>query len=122
MSKSDLFVSNPEFWENLDRLIEKHGYTIDRPKGSRHPRFQKFIYPFDYGFIPFTKSSDGQELDIWIGNSKTKKVTGILNITDMDKFDAEMKILFACTPDEMQLIYELNNQIMMRGVLLIREA
>ena len=121
MLKSDLFISNPGFWENLDRLVEKYGYTIDRPRGSRHPRFNKFIYPYDYGFIPFTKSSDGQELDIWIGNSPIKKVSGILNITDMDKYDAEMKILFACTPEEMKQIYEINNQIMMRGVLLIRE-
>jgi len=121
MSKSDLFISNTGFWENLDRLVDKYSYTIDRPKGSRHPRFQKFIYPFDYGFIPFTKSSDGEGLDIWIGNSEIIQVTGILNIVDMDKFDAEMKVLYACTPDEMQLIYELNNQIMMQGVLLIRE-
>ena len=119
---SDSYISNSEFWQNLDLLVEKNGFVIERPKGSRHPRFKAFIYPYDYGYIPFTKSSDGAELDIWIGNSNTRRVTGILNITDMDKYDAEMKILYACTDKEMHHIYEVNNQVMMHGILLKREV
>ncbi len=118
---SSKLVSNDDFWKNLDQLIEKYGYKIDRPKGSRHPRFQKFIYPYDYGFIPFTRSSDGAGLDIWIGTAKTNKVTGLLNITDMDKFDAEMKILYSCTKEEMEDIYRINNMIMMKAILIMRD-
>ena len=38
---------------------------IDRPKGSKHPKFG-FEYPVNYGYIPFTKSGDGEELDAYV--------------------------------------------------------
>lgn len=38
---------------------------IDRPLGSKHPKFG-FEYPINYGFIPFTKSGDGEELDAYV--------------------------------------------------------
>lgn len=38
---------------------------IDRPLGSRHPRYQ-FIYPVNYGFVPNTISGDGEELDAYV--------------------------------------------------------
>ena len=121
MTTDSHFVDNEKFWENLDILISKYGITIDRPKGTKHPRFKQFVYPYNYGFIPFIKSSDGAGLDVWIGNSEHKNVTGILNITDMDKFDAEMKILYACTETEMSHIYEINNQISMNAILIKRK-
>jgi len=117
---SNRLISNEHFWNNLDKIIEKNGVEIDRPKGSRHPRFKEFVYPFDYGFVKFTKSSDCAELDVWIGTAGTNKVTGILNITDMDKSDAEMKLLYSCTEQEMMEIYRINNMIMMNGILIKR--
>jgi len=38
---------------------------IDRPLGSRHPKWG-FIYPINYGFIPDTISGDGEELDAYL--------------------------------------------------------
>ena len=38
---------------------------IDRPLGSRHPEWG-FIYPVNYGFIPDTRASDGEELDAYV--------------------------------------------------------
>ena len=38
---------------------------IDRPKGSKHPKFG-FEYPVNYGYIPFTKSGDDEELDAYV--------------------------------------------------------
>lgn len=38
---------------------------IDRPLGSKHPKFG-FEYPVNYGFMPFTKSGDGEELDAYV--------------------------------------------------------
>jgi len=38
---------------------------IDRPKGSKHPKFG-FEYPVNYGYIPFTQSGDGEELDAYV--------------------------------------------------------
>ncbi|MBR1825790.1 MAG: AAA family ATPase [Alphaproteobacteria bacterium] len=38
---------------------------IDRPLGSKHPKYG-FEYPINYGFVPFTKSGDGEELDAYV--------------------------------------------------------
>ncbi len=118
----ETYKNNSRFWDSLDRLIEEKGITVDRPKGSRHDRFPAFVYPFDYGYVNNTVSTDGVELDVWIGNLTVKKVSGILNIIDMDKKDTEMKILYACSPEEMNEIYRINNQMMMHAVMLIRKS
>ena len=39
---------------------------IDRPLGSTHPKWKSLIYPVNYGFVPNTISSDGEELDAYI--------------------------------------------------------
>lgn len=42
---------------------------IDRPLGSRHPRFADLVYPVNYGYIPGVWSEDGEALDgIFVGN------------------------------------------------------
>lgn len=38
---------------------------IDRPKGSKHPK-HGFVYEVNYGYIPYTKSGDGEELDAYV--------------------------------------------------------
>ena len=38
---------------------------IDRPLGSKHTKYD-FEYPVNYGYIPFTKSGDGEELDAYV--------------------------------------------------------
>jgi inorganic pyrophosphatase len=38
---------------------------VDRPFGSRHPRYG-FLYPVNYGFVPDILSGDGEELDAYI--------------------------------------------------------
>ncbi len=40
--------------------------SIDRPKGSRHPKYPEQIYLINYGFVPNTLSGDGEELDAYI--------------------------------------------------------
>jgi inorganic pyrophosphatase len=51
--------------------------TIDRPLGSKHPKWD-FEYPVNYGFVPDTKSGDGEEIDAYIlgVNEPLKKLTG----------------------------------------------
>jgi inorganic pyrophosphatase len=39
--------------------------TIDRPLGSKHPKWD-FAYPVNYGYVPDTKSGDGEELDAYV--------------------------------------------------------
>ena len=38
---------------------------MDRPMGSKHPKYG-FIYPVNYGYVPNTISSDGEELDCYV--------------------------------------------------------
>lgn len=38
---------------------------IDRPLGSHHPK-HNFIYPVNYGYVPGTINSDGEELDAYL--------------------------------------------------------
>lgn len=46
-------------------LNQKVDVTIDRPLGSKHLKHD-FIYKVNYGYIPNTKSSDGEELDAYV--------------------------------------------------------
>lgn len=48
-----------------DYLGKEVTVKIDRPLGSRHPK-HGFMYLLNYGFIPNTKSGDGEELDAYV--------------------------------------------------------
>ena len=52
--------------------------TIDRPLGSRHPKYD-FIYESNYGYIKGIKSSDGEDLDAYyLGTDKPiEKIYGV---------------------------------------------
>lgn len=47
-----------------DFLGKKVYVIFDRPKGTKHPK-HGFEYEVNYGFIPNTKSPDGEELDAY---------------------------------------------------------
>ncbi|MFA5947315.1 MAG: inorganic diphosphatase [Patescibacteria group bacterium] len=47
--------------EFLGKTVE---VVMDRPLGSKHPK-HGFVYEANYGFIPGTKSPDGEELDAY---------------------------------------------------------
>jgi len=38
---------------------------IDRPIGLKHPKYG-FVYEVNYGFVPDTKSPDGEEIDAYV--------------------------------------------------------
>ena len=46
----------------LNKIVK---VKIDRPLGSKHPKYD-FIYPVNYGFVPNTVSGDGEELDCYV--------------------------------------------------------
>ena len=48
-----------------DFLGKKVKVVIDRPIGSKHPKWN-FIYPINYGYVPNTVSGDDEELDAYI--------------------------------------------------------
>ncbi len=53
------------FTQPTDFLNKKVKVKIDRPLGSKHPKYD-FIYQVNYGFVPGTLSPDGEELDVYI--------------------------------------------------------
>lgn len=61
-----------------DLLGKKVQVKIDRPLGSKHPK-HGFEYKVNYGFIPGTKSPDGEELDVYLlgVNKPVDKTQGI---------------------------------------------
>ena len=109
------------FWNALDRLLETSEIIIDRPKGCTHPRFPDYVYPLDYGYLSNTASMDGDGVDIWIGTLPERKIVGIICTVDLDKRDSEIKILYACTEDEIALLERDHNATeLMKGILIRR--
>ncbi len=50
---------------SLTFIGHKVNVVIDRPLGSKHPK-HGFTYEVNYGYIPNTKSADGEELDAYV--------------------------------------------------------
>ena len=61
-TKSNLYEKENANYEYIGKVVTA---KIDRPLGSKHPKYG-FIYPINYGYIPNTISSDGEELDCYI--------------------------------------------------------
>jgi len=95
---------NLEFLDYLQHLVDSSQIVIDRPKGSKHPRFSGKEYPVDYGYLQGTTSIDSSGVDIWVGLLGMLKVVGILCTVDLLKRDTELKILFDCADEEIKLI------------------
>lgn len=112
-----------DFWGILEKLCRENKIVIDRPKGSVHPRYSDFIYPLDYGYIDNTSSSDGGGIDVWIGSEERQVIRGIIICVDYIKRDSEIKVLIACTDQEIQMILaETNRHDSMKGILYIRKV
>ena len=110
----------PDFWDYLDRLVESSQIIIDRPRGSTHPRYPEIVYPFDYGYLAETASSDGGGIDRWGGSLPGQKRNALLVIVDLQKRDSEIKLLLGCTPNEIDTIFNFQNSGEMRAELLLR--
>ncbi|HZU69512.1 MAG TPA: inorganic pyrophosphatase [Ktedonobacteraceae bacterium] len=118
-------MPTPHFWEALDTLVSRSEIVIDRPRGTAHPRYPGFLYPLDYGYLQGTMSGDGSGIDVWMGSQSTRQVTALLITVDGQKRDAEIKLLFDCTPEERQAILALHDQSSWSGsqsALLIQRA
>lgn len=112
---------NHDFWKMIDKLFTKYVIVIDRPKGSVHPKYSDYVYPLDYGFLKGTISSDGAGIDVWVGSNDKKCVSAIISSVDIVKGDSEIKLLYACTEDEIEMIYQDHNRSDgMKGILTIR--
>ncbi|HWG85986.1 MAG TPA: inorganic pyrophosphatase [Deinococcales bacterium] len=110
-----------DYWGALDELVAGSRVIIDRPRGSRHPRYPDFTYPLDYGYLEGTTSGDRQGIDVWVGSRDDRSVTGVVMAVDLEKRDAELKVLLGCTPDEMRLVHSVH-QDERCGAILVERA
>lgn len=109
-AEGNIVTKDNAFWLRLDELADACKVIIDRPKGSVHPRYPSFVYPFDYGYLENTLSGDGDGIDVWVGSLPGKRATGIICTVDMEKRDSEMKILLGCTPQEASEILDIHSE------------
>jgi inorganic pyrophosphatase len=114
-------INNEKYFETLEQLIEQNGITLDRPKGTAHPRFPDLIYPIDYGYINGTTSQDSGGIDVIKGNNNNFKVAGIICSVDIVKKDSEIKVLFNCTEKNIKTAMMMFNNDYLRGILFRRK-
>jgi len=109
------------FWSRLDELIKSSEIVIDRPKGTRHPRYPDLIFPLDYGYLKGTTGGDGDGIDVWRGAAGHRKLTAIACTVDMKKKDAEIKLIIGCTDEEISIIEKFLNGFYMSAIIIRRE-
>jgi inorganic pyrophosphatase len=108
-----------EFWVFLNKLVSENEIIIDRPKGTKHPKYNNITYELDYGYIKNTASMDGNEIDVFRGSLNNNNVNTIICTIDLLKKDIEIKVLLGCTVLEKEKIYEfLNNSEFMKAIII----
>ncbi|MDD3085028.1 MAG: inorganic pyrophosphatase [Candidatus ainarchaeum sp.] len=75
-------------------LNKKVEVEIDRPLGSKHPKYE-FIYEVNYGFIKNVKVPDGEDLDAYCLGIKepVKNFTGVCVAIVHRKDDNDDKLI-----------------------------
>jgi inorganic pyrophosphatase len=122
MTEENNYMINESFWTVLDSLVKESEIIIDRPKGSKHPRYPDIIYSVDYGYLKGTLSQDGAGIDIWRGSDEKQRIDAIICTIDLIKKDSEIKILIGCTEDEKTTIYKFHNDSeFMKGIMIRRD-
>ncbi len=110
------------FWKRLDELLESRELIIDRPKGTRHPKYSEVVYPLDYGYLKGTSAGDGNEIDVWSGSDPSRRLVAVVCTVDTLKADAEVKLLVGCTDEEMEIVESFHNDNnYMSAIVLKRE-
>jgi inorganic pyrophosphatase len=111
-------------------LIETHEIVIDRPRGSRHPRYPDIVYPFHYGYLAGTSGGDGQGIDVCLGSLHqnppqltARWLSAVICTVDSKKADAEIKLLINCTSEEIDEIERFFNRgEYLSGIILRRDS
>ena len=112
--------TSERFWLQLEELVASSELVIDRPKAKPHPRYASVIYPLDYGFLKNTSGGDNSGIDVWIGSLHDTSLDAIVCTCDVEKRDAEIKLLLGCSSDDKETILEFLNKGSMAAVLIER--
>lgn len=106
------------YWDALHRLVHNHQIIIDRPKGTKHPRYTHIIYPVDYGYLEGTTTVDNGGIDIFVGSLQDDSIKGVVCTVDELKNDAEIKIMYNCSDEEIHRVVEFLNNNYMSAIFL----
>ena len=93
-----------DFFPTVNQLAATHSLVIDRPKGTRHPRFTEAEYPMDYGYLDGTTGGDGSGIDVFRGSASLRGVVAVAATVDLNKRDGELKLLLDCTDEEVDQV------------------
>ena len=105
-----------DYWMTLQKFVKENKICIDRPKGSCHPVYNEVIYPFNYGYLSGTTAMDGSGIDIFVGSMSGNRINGIICTADDLKKDAEIKIIYDCSDEEINTVLQFMNKGHMRGI------
>ena len=114
--------NNVYFWQKLDTLLLSSTCTIDRPKGSKHPKYPNLIYPVDYGILTDTMATDGTPINVYKGSNHSFQVEAIAISADILKKDCVAKLLVGCTEEETADILHFLNQTEFQKAILVRRG
>lgn len=82
--------------KNLEYVGKGVSVKIDRPIGSSHPKYPEIIYAVNYGFVPGTMSSDGEELDAYVfGVEEALEEFSGICIAVIEREDGDDKLIVA---------------------------
>jgi inorganic pyrophosphatase len=114
--------NNDIFWLRLEALLERNRIVIDRPRGSHHPRFPEIVYTLDYGYLDGTSSNDGEGVDVWLGSEPERGLDAVICTVDLDRGDAEMKLMVGCTEQEKAYVERFYNEWPDMGAKIIKRS
>ncbi|MDO8685319.1 MAG: GNAT family N-acetyltransferase [Clostridiales bacterium] len=89
LEKNELYIKG--FWSAIDALVAQSEIVIDRPKGTKHPRFD-YIYPLDYGYLKDATSPDGGGIDVWRGSLSESFCDTVVCTVNLLKKDSAMNL------------------------------
>jgi len=110
------------FWTHLDTLIRSSELVIDRPKGFSRPHAPAIVYPLDYGYLQGTSGSDGEDIDVWRGSLPEGYLDAVVCTVDVQKRDAEIKLLLGCTTAEKRAICNFHQSAVTAAILVERST
>jgi len=110
------------FWNHLDTLIRSSELVIDRPKGFSRPHAPSVDYPLDYGYLRGTSGSDREGIDVWRGSLPAGRLDAVVCTVDVQKRDAEIKLLLGCTTAEKHAICSFHQSAVTAAVLVERST
>ena len=114
-------AANRDFWRALDALIAQCEIVIDRPKGSRHPKYGH-VYPADYGYLKGTSSMDGGGIDLWTGSLPGLPLAGIIATVARLPRHSASTLRLGLTAEEIETVLAFHNESdFMKGLLIRRE-